>query len=178
MPDKALAASSTTELPLSPPPPAMDVASAMGFTSFGTNPHLAKKRKMGDSDREGGGRDSVPLSPRPDKVASQAQSKPVLQQGSAMPQSLEDRQRREHIENREIEQSDRSKPFDFHAPQQPGHLSGGSNYQAGPSQQGRMPNGEWDWQALRRGVRNERGDTAFYDVSFVEDPWAGLKKEG
>ena len=29
--------------------------------------------------------------------------------------------------------------------------------------------------ALRKGVKNESGDTAFFDVSFVEDPWEGLK---
>ncbi|MCJ1246749.1 hypothetical protein MMC30_003958 [Trapelia coarctata] len=33
---------------------------------------------------------------------------------------------------------------------------------------------KYDWAALRRGVRNERGDMCYYDGSFVEDPWAGL----
>ncbi|CAD6571423.1 MAG: hypothetical protein ASARMPRED_004502 [Alectoria sarmentosa] len=37
--------------------------------------------------------------------------------------------------------------------------------------QGKRGNGEWDWQALRKGVLNGRGDVAFYDGSFVEDPW-------
>lgn len=41
--------------------------------------------------------------------------------------------------------------------------------------QGKRGDGEWDWQALRRGVVvDERGDVAFYDGSFVEDPWRGL----
>ncbi len=40
--------------------------------------------------------------------------------------------------------------------------------------EGRRADGEWDWGALRRGVRDERGDMAFYDASFVEDPWRGL----
>lgn len=32
-----------------------------------------------------------------------------------------------------------------------------------------------DWRAqLRKGVRDENGDVAFYDGSFVEDPWRGL----
>lgn len=39
---------------------------------------------------------------------------------------------------------------------------------------GKRLDGEWDWNALRRGVRDERGDMAFYDASFVEDPWRGL----
>lgn len=42
--------------------------------------------------------------------------------------------------------------------------------------QGRRADGEWDWQALRKGiVVNERGDVAFYDGSFVEDPWRMLR---
>ena len=41
---------------------------------------------------------------------------------------------------------------------------------------GKRADGTWDWQALRRGVRDERGDTAFYDASFVEDPWKDLRQ--
>ncbi|MCJ1477378.1 hypothetical protein MMC13_006049 [Lambiella insularis] len=37
-----------------------------------------------------------------------------------------------------------------------------------------MSQGRYDWAALRRGVRNERGDVAYYDASFVEDPWKDL----
>lgn len=33
----------------------------------------------------------------------------------------------------------------------------------------------YDWVALRRGVRNRQGDMAYYDRSFVEDPWRELK---
>ena len=29
--------------------------------------------------------------------------------------------------------------------------------------------------ALRRGVRNAEGGTAYFDVSFLEDPWAGME---
>lgn len=32
-----------------------------------------------------------------------------------------------------------------------------------------------DFAALRRGVRNHNGDVAYYDASFVEDPWKGLR---
>ena len=31
-----------------------------------------------------------------------------------------------------------------------------------------------DWWALRKGVRDDRGDVAYYDQSFVEDPWEEL----
>ncbi|KAL2055213.1 hypothetical protein ABVK25_004551 [Lepraria finkii] len=43
---------------------------------------------------------------------------------------------------------------------------------------GKRPDGEWNWQALRRGVRDERGDMAFYDASFVEDPWKHMLGAG
>lgn len=38
----------------------------------------------------------------------------------------------------------------------------------------RPQGGGYDWAALRRGVRNARGDMCYYDASFVEDPWRGL----
>ena len=31
-----------------------------------------------------------------------------------------------------------------------------------------------DWHALRKGMRDGRGDIAYYDSSFVEDPWKDL----
>ncbi|KAL8997790.1 MAG: hypothetical protein Q9169_003039 [Polycauliona sp. 2 TL-2023] len=31
------------------------------------------------------------------------------------------------------------------------------------------------WNEWRKGVTNERGDIAFYDASFVENPWRGAK---
>lgn len=32
-------------------------------------------------------------------------------------------------------------------------------------------------EALKNGVRNERGDLAIFLPSFIEDPWAGLKAQ-
>ncbi|KAL9122615.1 MAG: hypothetical protein Q9187_000829 [Circinaria calcarea] len=37
-----------------------------------------------------------------------------------------------------------------------------------------VPGQRYDWAALRRGVRNQQGDIAYYDRSFMEDPWEGL----
>ncbi|KAI4234826.1 MAG: hypothetical protein LQ349_003545 [Xanthoria aureola] len=34
----------------------------------------------------------------------------------------------------------------------------------------------YTWHEWRKGVRGERGDMAFYDASFVEDPWRGFNK--
>jgi hypothetical protein len=49
----------------------------------------------------------------------------------------------------------------------------------GPQAQSQGPAGgadaQDDWAALRRGVRNARGDMVYFDWSFLEDPWAGLE---
>ena len=47
---------------------------------------------------------------------------------------------------------------------------------AGNRREGSMDREEatYDWKALRKGIRDEDGDVAFYDGSFIEDPWAGL----
>ncbi len=37
------------------------------------------------------------------------------------------------------------------------------------------PYERYDFIALRRGIRDENGDMAYYDASFVEDPWKGLR---
>ncbi len=55
-----------------------------------------------------------------------------------------------------------------------GGQMGGGGAEGDMRRQGKRGGGEWDWQALRRGVLDERGDVAYYDLSFVEDPWRGL----
>ncbi len=56
-----------------------------------------------------------------------------------------------------------------------GQVGGGGGGEDEMRRQGKRGDGTWDWQALRKGVVvNERGDVAFYDGSFVEDPWRGL----
>lgn len=54
---------------------------------------------------------------------------------------------------------------------------GGGQVQGQRRTDGKREDGSWDWQALRRGVRDERGDMAYYDRSFVEDPWRALRGE-
>ena len=39
---------------------------------------------------------------------------------------------------------------------------------------GMKPDGQYDWHALRRGIRDENGDVAYFDWRFVEDPWRGM----
>ena len=55
--------------------------------------------------------------------------------------------------------------------------SGGGQGQGQRRMDGKKEDGSWDWQALRKGVKDERGDLAFYDGSFVEDPWRALRGE-
>lgn len=55
------------------------------------------------------------------------------------------------------------------------HVADGEGSTNGSGPPRRTANGNYDWTTLRRGVRNERGDMAYYDASFVEDPWRGLK---
>ncbi|KAL9040169.1 MAG: hypothetical protein Q9214_004592, partial [Letrouitia sp. 1 TL-2023] len=38
--------------------------------------------------------------------------------------------------------------------------------------------GGYTWSQWKTGVRVENGDVAFYDESFVEDPWEGLRDRG
>ena len=155
----------------------IDVAAAMGFDSFGAKPHLAKKRKTQDKDSKDSGSNSLPLESRLDRSEKETQHTLNSQQVSEELQSLDGQQDLGYpkfpgtkvLGRGEIVDERVGRPYVHHME---------SAYQGTYSQQGKLPNGHWDWQALRRGIRNERGDTAFYDASFVEDPWAVLKKKG
>lgn len=50
-------------------------------------------------------------------------------------------------------------------------LEGGGGGEDGA---GGVRGGLYDWRALRKGVVNRMGDVAYYDESFVEDPWREL----
>ena len=154
-----------------------DVASAMGFGSFGSKPHLTKKRKMNTTDNTGSGSNSLPLGMRPLKetVVNTTQASETQHESEAKVPG-----------EGPAERQDLAKPPETTGvvPQNHSQVllhqyqSIASNNQASRSSSGKLPNGEWDWQALRKGVRDERGDMAYYDASFVEDPWAALEREG
>ena len=150
-----------------------DVAAAMGFGSFGSKPHLAKRRKTNATDNTGSGSNSEPLGMRPVKEAIMETAKlpstqPELNTIVSLNYSAEPQDPARPLETKAVSQED-----DTQTPlyQHPGT---GSHSQASRNSAGKLPNGEWDWQALRRGVRDEQGDIAYYDASFVEDPWAAL----
>ena len=41
-------------------------------------------------------------------------------------------------------------------------------------EEGRNPDGSWNWEALKRGIRRADGDMVFFNRSFIEDPWKSL----
>ena len=193
----------------------IDIASAMGFASFGAKPNPPKKkRKIGYTNTvsEGSGSNNTPLGIRGNKHGGLVPDLSAVQEGreqSAKGQLREGEGEEEEggrVRNgewasgeadalgriggsvREAEFVDRRPSYivgdeeirtsdgnttSVMAP--PMHL-GVSDAKMGPGslEPGRKTDGQWDWQALRRGVRDARGDMAFYDASFVEDPWKHL----
>lgn len=150
--------------------PEIDVAALMGFGSFGSKPHLKKKRRLNESEGNAGtGANSVVLPMNGRKRGTMRDeslgdgplpAKPIGQAdggGSSAPLS----QPREAVSS-EIDASTSYATAEA---------------QASVRERAKLPNGEWDWYALRRGVPDENGDMAYFDKSFVEDPWARLKTE-
>ena len=75
------------------------------------------------------------------------------------------------------------RPHVFHPPESEAYVrerpmaegeGAGPLVERGKGQASDVPGQRYDWAALRRGVRNQQGDIAYYDRSFVEDPWEGL----
>ena len=66
-----------------------------------------------------------------------------------------------------VVQQQRQEP---HARRWTGEEAGGG----GRDGAGLAPGGGYDWRALRKGVVNRKGDVAYYDESFVENPWTEL----
>ncbi|KAL9100704.1 MAG: hypothetical protein Q9163_003949 [Psora crenata] len=177
MPDHALSSDKPDKLSRSVSPTA-DVASAMGFASFGAKPHLAKKRKKGNLDSEGSGSNSLPLGLRSDKRANEAHHTPIIQEASLSPQPMEHDEGDQHSDGQKTPGAGQIQPFDGTPQRLPCPVSGSTGQAMEDREEGKLPNGKWDWHALRQGIRNKRGDMVFYDASFVEDPWAALKSNG
>lgn len=195
--------------------PNIDIASTMGFASFGAKPKPPKKkRKIGYTNTvsEGSGSNNTPLGIRGNRHGGLVPDLNAVQEGRE--QRAKGQLREEEGEGEEggrvrngewasgeadalgrIGGSVRESEFVDKGPSYivgdeeirtsdgntnsvmapPAHL-GVSNAEMGPGglEAGRKTDGQWDWQALRRGVRDARGDMAFYDASFVEDPWKHL----
>ena len=153
-----------------PSDPEVDVAALMGFGSFGSKPHLKKKRKLNESGNAGTGANSVQLPVNPRKRREEVQGEDERSTYGSLPA-------------KPAGQAD-----DGGSPRPSHHQADNAGFEAYnsavtaeahaiPRERGKMPNGDWNWYALRKGVRDENGDMAYFDKSFVEDPWARLKKE-
>ena len=190
-----------------------DIASTMGFASFGAKPNPPKKkRRIGYTNTisEGSGSNNTPLGMRGTKLGGPVSNLNAVQEGrgqqakgrlregegegggmvrnvewdyggadalerigglTGVPQ-FEDKGPSYIVGDEEIRTSDGN----TNSVMAPTMQLGKSNAEMGPDrlEPERNPDGQWDWQALRRGVRDARGDMAFYDASFVEDPWKHL----
>jgi hypothetical protein len=201
--------------------PQIDIASAMGFASFGAKPNPPKKKRKVDNSSisvDGSGSNNTPLGIRGRKQGGAAprqqwgqREEKALGKGQSMHgegdvktwegdgvmgkgvdgavgagygkegqggtggETLEfvDKGRAYIVGDEEVRTVYGNVEPVMAPPMHIGRWEG--LQQAGTGiEPGKRADGEWDWQALRRGVRDEKGDLAFYDASFVEDPWRGL----
>ncbi|KAI4216336.1 MAG: hypothetical protein LQ351_001346 [Letrouitia transgressa] len=155
-----------------PPPPAADIVqdaddeamlSAMGFSSFvsGPNPssasqphaHATKKRKTGNPDTTTG-------------AGSAGRG------GKNPPVQLHGKERSAPVEKEDEEGVEGNGRTDAERQSATGIEKGGKGEGEGGGFEG------YTWSQWKRGVRVENGDVAFYDESFVEDPWEGLRDRG
>ena len=175
----------------------------MGFSTFGAAPNPPKRRKL-HQDIEGGGTggNSIPLGRRREEggtgVAGDAGDAGEEHPGE---EEQDDERALEQLKSAALKRlgiapisatlppkPPPSTPHHTHptrtSPQPLGHDSGTGVVAHGGytvaqggdavTQRERAGKEAHDWRALRKGVRDENGDVAYYDGSFVEDPWRGL----
>jgi hypothetical protein len=134
------------------------LAAAMGFTGFGAQP--SKKKRKFDNDSfvdpsigrpQGNGANSTPIGRRkPQGSMGQSQDLPQTKVQSAVPAEQSGGGQAE-VAFREGRGGDSGRPD--------------AASSAGPP----------SLEALRWGVKNERGDLVVFMPSFLEDPWTALK---
>lgn len=195
----------------------------MGFSTFGSKPHLAKKRKLEDPpNAEEMGSDSLSIgSKRGERAGADVITGAHLSQvggdgdGGTMGVDEEDAY---GVEDRSVEDEDVRKEVGSedmgshtrYGAQVLSLVSGRSSRpperEVSPAEPATIPairaaaydtvdssnnttpalttnkmttttgsESGYNFLALRHGVRDENGDVAYYDHSFVEDPWKGLR---
>ena len=161
-------------------PTEANMAQMMGFSNFGSKPKpQSKKRKRelaqlatsGAGAESGSGSNAMPL------------GNPRRKNATAPDSSAKDEQRDMVTSNDDGSWNGRPDQS-MHAPHtDASHLPQSTlRESARPVLEGKerksYTTGEQklqhDWHALRKGVRDSRGDVAYYDHSFVEDPWKQL----
>ncbi|KAG9185979.1 hypothetical protein G6011_02535 [Alternaria panax] len=166
-----------------------EIAAAMGFASFGGT----KKRKFDHSPKatpdanDASGANSTALGVRTKKVASAGDVEfdvDNLSSGSAQAQSSASAR-----QNKNQTADSGLAGFLARGQNLPDERSSviEGNFEPGPVASGHLPAADLtsfggpsisraELNALRHGVRMENGDTAYFLPSFVEDPWARLRK--
>lgn len=172
----------------------------MGFSAFGAPPNPPKRRKLHqDIEGEGTGGNSIPLGRRrgEEVVGDGGEEEEgegdsgVENEGREERETEEDKQGDEMILEKVKTAALRrlgitphsatlpAKPpastiYHTHLIQTPPQPLGYGAVTEVVAQGGAVGKEAYDWRALRKGVRDENGDVAYYDGSFVEDPWRGL----
>ena len=155
------------------------VAAMMGFSSFGANPNPpSKKRKLGEVATTGSsvtsssGVNTMPLGkPRAPirehgvvdatRVGGEEEEKEEAKQYEG-DSGVPDANPGKTIVDKRYVHEQRVNPTT-----NPSSTHGGAASASGQRD-------AYNWHALRKGVSNEIGDIAYYDASFVEDPWEHL----
>lgn len=153
------------------------VDAMMGFSSFGAKPNpLSKKRKLdevataGSSVASSSGVNTMPLGkPRA----------PIGEHGAVDAAQMREGEAKQHeddsgVANADPEETIVGKGY-VHEQRVNVTTTSPSSVQRATAAAGGQRNA-YNWHALRRGVRNEMGDVAYYDASFVEDPWEHLRR--
>ena len=118
-------------------------------------------------------------------------AKPPLPSNSSGPttNSLTQLPHHHHHPSRQLDYHHQTHPQYLHSSQDPQYQPssqqssilphhGGRNAGSSYSSSAKLPNGDWNFAALRHGVPDENGDMAYYMKSFVEDPWRDLVAGG
>lgn len=174
----------------------------MGFSTFGSKPHLAKKRKrdgLPDAERRGSN-SLLPGSPDQGSIGVNAAvavdthlsennedaNRGIMETGED--EANEDKYRRnedEDTRDRMVSSASESAQTSNLDTERMTSLSERKTLPVLPpgmaaTSTTKMTTGTesgsgYDFAALRYGVRNQNGDVAYYNYSFVEDPWKELR---
>ncbi|KAL8869643.1 MAG: hypothetical protein Q9174_004115 [Haloplaca sp. 1 TL-2023] len=147
------------------------MAAAMGFSTFGSKPRPKKKQKVTHPSKSG------------EDVVKSGGNKIVLGERkpptTSIPKKSEDGTNPQHPSVQETTEPILQPPQETIPENDPlgrlGDEGGGKRGERGERRDGFEGH---TWQQWKSGIRNQHGDLAIFDWSFVEDPWAGLLSKG
>ena len=157
-----------------------DMAQMMGFSSFGSKPNpQSKKRKReiaqlaasGPGAESGSGSNTMPLGkPRRKPVDVKDEEAGNYEQSNVTGETVRFSDEHQQILGDQVPEEavpDRDWRKESAKPSASQNAFAQSTGGRGQAQQ--------DLYALRKGVRDQRGDVAYYNPSFIEDPWKDLR---